>query len=64
MLLPQEIPPMNQARMVPELESEPPAWSTLERVERKEFKPFRAVPDFDQMLKDHANNKKCHSNPR
>ena len=49
---------MNQTILRPVPEQELPDWSRLEQRERKDYKDFRTVPDFDQMLLNVANNKK------
>ena len=49
---------MNQAQIRPAPEQELPDWSKLEQRERKDYKDFRRVPDFDQMLLNVAKEKK------
>ena len=49
---------MNQSRIVPAPPRSLPDWSRLERKSQHELDQLRTVPDFDQMLQDHAANRK------
>jgi len=49
---------MNQARIVPAAPRSLPDWSRLEKKSQNELDQLRTVPDFDQMLQDHAANRK------
>ena len=49
---------MNQTILRPAPEQELPDWLGLEQRERKDYKGFRTVPDFDQMLLNVAKNNK------
>ena len=50
--------PMNQARLAPASSRSLPDWSRLEQKSQNELDQLRTVPDFDQMLQDHAANRK------
>jgi hypothetical protein len=52
---------MNQTILRPAPEQELPDWSRLEQRERKDYKDFRTVPDFDQMLLNVAKNNKSNT---
>ena len=49
---------MNQARLAPAASRSLPDWSRLEKKSQNELDQLRTVPDFDQMLQDHAANRK------
>ena len=49
---------MNQARIVPAAPRSLPDWSRLEKKNQHELDQLKTVPDFDQMLQDHAANRK------
>jgi len=49
---------MNQNRITPESERVLPDWAKIERKSRMDLKQLRKVPDFDQMLLNHAKQKK------
>jgi len=49
---------MNQARIVPAAPRSLPDWSRLETKTQHELDQLKTVPDFDQMLQDHAASRK------